>query len=400
MKFTAQVTLTVVSLALTIALAGCSNRTNTIPISSIEELQKIGKDPNYPLNGDYILTQDIDASATATWNNGAGFIPIANGGYDTYIDGPYFNGTLDGKGHVISHLIINDSTDFAAGLFAFMGDPKYYSLHPRGHIKNLGLRGGTVAGAASCSSVGALIGENNGGTITNCYSTANVWGDVRGAVSGGVGGLVGWCTSGRITNCYATGTVSSPEQGQEGYYAGGLVGFVPGGSITDASALLSRALMGPYMTNSYWDTDTSGQSAAAWTYNISDHYAKWTLGVAGETTAALMHQATFSGWDFTNVWNISEGASLPFLRTGTMLIVTIQPAGAVSAGARWSIDNGKTWKDSGTVLDNVSPGSITISFSTVTGWTTPAGETVTVAAGETVTVAEGETATATGTYTQ
>ena len=35
-----------------------------IGISTIEELQLIGNDPAYPLDGYYVLTQDIDASAT------------------------------------------------------------------------------------------------------------------------------------------------------------------------------------------------------------------------------------------------------------------------------------------------------------------------------------------------
>jgi hypothetical protein len=48
----------------------------TIEIDSIEELQLIGNDAGYPLDGDYALTQDIDASATATWNGGQGFAPI------------------------------------------------------------------------------------------------------------------------------------------------------------------------------------------------------------------------------------------------------------------------------------------------------------------------------------
>ena len=49
-----------------------------IYISSIEDLQKIGKVTGYPLNGEYELTQDIDASATINWNSGAGFAPIGS----------------------------------------------------------------------------------------------------------------------------------------------------------------------------------------------------------------------------------------------------------------------------------------------------------------------------------
>ena len=51
-----------------------------IQIDSIEKLQKIGNDAAYPLNGEYELTQDIDASDTINWNNGAGFKPIGTYG--------------------------------------------------------------------------------------------------------------------------------------------------------------------------------------------------------------------------------------------------------------------------------------------------------------------------------
>jgi hypothetical protein len=45
-------------------------------ISTIEELQKIGNDPGYTLDGEYELARDIDVSETVNWNNGAGFTPI------------------------------------------------------------------------------------------------------------------------------------------------------------------------------------------------------------------------------------------------------------------------------------------------------------------------------------
>ncbi len=47
-----------------------------IGIESLDKLQQIGNDAAYPLDGEYELTQDIDASATLNWNDGAGFIPI------------------------------------------------------------------------------------------------------------------------------------------------------------------------------------------------------------------------------------------------------------------------------------------------------------------------------------
>jgi hypothetical protein len=33
-----------------------------------------------------------------------------------------------------------------------------------------------------------------------------------------------------------------------------------------------------------------------------------------KTTAEMMQQATFEGWDFDNIWTIDEGRSYPSLR--------------------------------------------------------------------------------------
>ena len=85
-----------------------------IPISNIETLQKIGTSWRYPLSGHYVLTQDIDASETATWNEGAGFIPIGipvdYRGIDSeewYENIGEFSGTLDGREYTIQNLYMN-----------------------------------------------------------------------------------------------------------------------------------------------------------------------------------------------------------------------------------------------------------------------------------------------------
>ena len=71
------------------------------------------------------------------------------------------------------------------------------------------------------------------------------------------------------------------------------------------------------------------------------------------------------------------------------LQVSLAPADAVSAGAQWQVDGG-AWQSSGATVSDLSVGSHTIAFNTVSGWTTPASQTVTVNANLTTT--------ATGTY--
>ncbi|HPP57960.1 MAG TPA: hypothetical protein PLT82_02390, partial [Candidatus Hydrogenedens sp.] len=96
-----------------------------IYIDTIEKLQKIGKDPNYPLNGEYILTQDIDATATRNWNGGTGFEPIG--------DANAFTGKFNGNNKKIIGLYINTNNPAGGlvGLFAGIAEG--------GEVYNLGL---------------------------------------------------------------------------------------------------------------------------------------------------------------------------------------------------------------------------------------------------------------------
>jgi Secretion system C-terminal sorting domain/Fibronectin type III domain len=64
--------------------------------------------------------------------------------------------------------------------------------------------------------------------------------------------------------------------------------------------------------------------------------------------------------------------------------VSLLPAAAVSAGAKWNIDGGSAYYDSGFTLSNVTVGTHTIGFKTVTGWDAPASQSVTVLANTTV----------------
>ena len=248
-----------------------------IGISTIEQLQLIGNDPAYPLDGDYVLTQDIDASDTETWNDGAGFEPI--GSFFTL-----FTGTLDGQGYGVTDLYINRPTTDYIGLFGLVS----------GTITNV-YTTGTITGS---NYVGGVCG-GHGGTITKCYSEC--------AVSGGndIGGLFGVCTFGDTRNCYATGAVNGNERigglcGQN--YDSTVTNCYATGAVTGTSSVggLVGANFYGTVTASYYDTQTTGQA---------DNTGKG----APRTTAAMYQQATFTGWDFGVVWTIIEDTDYPRL---------------------------------------------------------------------------------------
>ena len=270
-----------------------------IEIDSIDTLQKIGNDANYPLSDVYYrLTSDIDASSTVAWTDKGtdisvmeGFKPI--GTYSsTAPDTTSFRAIFDGGGHIISGLVINRSSSDYVGLFGCIGLD--------GEIREIGLIGGNIFGK-SC--VGALVGKNYSGTVTKAFASSFVKGS-------DAGGLIGW-NYGTAKYVYASGQVL----GTPGAYAGGLIGINDYGITSNAYASdvvtmtnnsftnygLTESNTSGSITNSFWDTDASGQTN-------SD-------GGTGKTTHEMKQQATFPIWDFSSIWSITEGLSYPYLQS-------------------------------------------------------------------------------------
>ncbi len=297
----------------------------SINIATAADLAKIGNDANYPLDGDYVQTADINLSGYPNW------IPIGA-----------FTGTYDGQYHYIDNLTIQDADKSYQGLFREIGET--------GEVRNLRMRNVNINLDGWSENIGALAGLSEG----KIHRVAVLNGQLRGYSS--VGGLVGWLYSteisesyanimvqsngyihsfpfpdpitgetveeqsrylgglvgssqndGKITNSYATGNVSGYES------VGGLVGQTFGNNIISKSyssgAVSGNQWVGGLVgynpsttTDSYWNTTTSGQSTSHGT------------GAVGKTDAQMKQQATFTGWDFTNIWAIDPGVSQPRLQ--------------------------------------------------------------------------------------
>lgn len=276
-----------------------------IPISDAATLAKIGNDVNYPLTGSYTLTSDITLSGNWT--------PIASSSVG-------FTGTFDGNGKTISGLTISGSSLTIQGLFGRVGS--------QGKIKNLAVSGANI-NVTNGGHVGVIAGINSGGTIENCYAINGTINTTGGDGIGGIvgttensgilrkcfssievaagsqtGGLVGNHWAGQIINCYATGKISGTEK------VGGLVGYNNSlGSITNSystgivsgtnnfGGLVGNNNSGT-ITACYYDTNTSGQSDTG----------KGDFLI----TTNMKFQISFSGWDFTNVWNIGSGNNMGY----------------------------------------------------------------------------------------
>lgn len=272
--------------------------------------------------GDYFIqTADINADSThlSSWNSGSGFSPIGN-------QATPFSGVYDGNRHAIDNLFISrGGTDFI-GLF---GDAS------GAQIKNIAVTGETVTGSVY---VGGLVGFSESTSISNSHSSGAITGnhssvggivgysEIRSSVDtcystasatggGYVGGLVGGNDSSSVSYCYSIGSVTG--SGGSSSYIGGLVGYNnPSSTVMSCYSTGSVSAVGFYIgglvglegntsrvKKSFWDTETSGQSASA--------------GGTPESDAAMKTEATYtdSSWDFTNIWSIQNGSSYPYLQS-------------------------------------------------------------------------------------
>jgi hypothetical protein len=172
-----------------------------IDITSVADLELIGNDPGYPLNGNYVLTTDL---VLTQW------IPI---GYPTplYIVAPNpFTGTFDGAGHTITiqsydnHLFQNFDN---LGLFAVIGNGSSYPLPA---ISNLTVELETETLQVENAYIGGLTGSVNTAQFDNITIDGNLAVDLVGtAGTYDVGGVAGFAQQGVFTNNTVTADLTA-----------------------------------------------------------------------------------------------------------------------------------------------------------------------------------------------
>ena len=263
---------------------------------------------NGGLAANYVLGSNIDASATAGWDAGAGFVPIT-----------LFSGTFDGVGHFITNLTIDRQFPEYVGLFGALGVGAI--------VQNLGLINSNISGSGR---VGPLAGSNEGtvstsyatgstragtyagglvglngphGVIQKSYSTGSLYVDNRG------GGLVG-VNEGRVSDSYS---LVSVNDGNPDFF-GGLVGLNTGTiersyaagvfvNVNNENAGSLVGYNGGAVTNSYWNKDVnSGYQGIG---------AGYVSGAAGLTTVEMKTASQFDGFDFVTptTWGFAGSAN-------------------------------------------------------------------------------------------
>ena len=278
-------------------------------VSDLEQLQNI---KDYP-EAHFIQINSIDASASASWSDGAGFDPL------------FFSGSYDGNGFSIEGLTIDRSDVNNVALFGRLSSGSIVKsvtlidVQVRGGMDTGGLVGrnegeifgSQVTGHVSAErGVGGLVGVNRmGGIIYQSYASVNVTVDVSIA-----GGFVGF-NDGEIRDSYSVGVVDGNENHAGGFagwhegniarsYAAGLV-VGDGGTV---GGLTGRSDNGTILS-SFWNIERTGQNFAIGSSGSSD-------GAQGLTTPQMQSIEFFEGWDFDQIWKINTGleVSYPYMR--------------------------------------------------------------------------------------
>ncbi len=378
------------------ALGGDGTFSNPYRLFDVYGLQGITtNDWRGRMSGDvslyYELANDIDASATSSWNGGAGFDPVS------------LSGSLDGNGYSIDGLYINRPSESNVALISYWQD-NYFTSGRDLEIKDLSITNASVTGG---SQVAILVGDTNGGNV-HAHNMSNVavsgtvqansWGagvvsryygnidrsimtnvhaDVsvttadggsatgglvsimnegltisnsssKGTINGGVvGGLVGRVDdeNNRIENSYSTATVngdgvfseagglvgeaqdlsisnsyfSGQVLGTNGASAGGLVGLADRNTIIESAFVTGLveaegeqgALVGQASDNSVsitdttWDTDTTGQSEAI---GYSSFSTPTVTNTNGLTTSEMQGTLAMGGFTLDGgIWGTGSG---------------------------------------------------------------------------------------------
>jgi hypothetical protein len=309
-------------------------------IEDVADLQAM----NNNLTAYYALSDSIDASATSGWNDGQGFEPV--GDADNR-----FSGGFDGRGYTVTGVYINRPDTDNVGLFGHVGHDTEATV-----IKNVGLVNTTVIGARGTGTlIGRVTGNANtliehcsavGGSVTGNGATGGLIGSfnswrttpggtdnpvlrysftdvaVSSSVSGGgrdkFGGIAGCSQKGTIQNSYSRSSVTVTDGSRIGGLAGCIdyrgeilnsysTGVVNVTNCASVGGLLgNREGRGPnagVVIHSFWDIETSGQTASA--------------GGTGKNTTEMQTEATFTGagWNFDDIWDINsmENDGYPYL---------------------------------------------------------------------------------------
>ena len=295
------------------AVAFAENQTSVpegyIGIYTAEDLYNIRNN----LSGKYILMNHIDLSEYSVWdsigNSETPFVGELNGnGYS--ITGLTANGSLLGEMNsaIIQNISIvdceiiqstqNATSSATVGVFAdYSINSTFKNCSVSGDIQPC-VRSGLLAIVSSCRA-GGLVGLSKGTSFTNCYNDTNINFIYDKISYAEIGGLVGSASNTTFESCYNVGSAATQrldllESENDNIHIGGLAGCV------DETTTFEYC----YFIDNF------------------DFAVGKNPGVTDNTTALSEAQmkvkASYIGFDFDNVWDITDG--YPFFKSDKVII--------------------------------------------------------------------------------
>ena len=264
----------------TLFSGGSGTKEDPFLMSTLNDLVFLSENQQY-IMGQYYFIQinDIDASSSINLNGGAGFLPIGN------IDDAFFNGQYDGNGYVIDQLYINRPN---MQVVSFMG--RIANTGENLAVQDLGLTnihfiGGTVH-------TGGFVGFLANSSIERCFVTGTLDAEAP-------SGFVSVATGSSIKNCYTKINIASNN------FAFGFSAYVLS-NIEKCYSVLT--IDSNFSINSY---ASMSSNAPANTFDDSYYLEtgisnSFNYGETGLSSSEMQNQSNFEGWDFENVWYMSD----------------------------------------------------------------------------------------------
>ena len=257
------------------------------------------------VHGNYMLANDIDASATSTWNSGKGFESIGQltqmtmGTPKGFQGG--FTGVLDGAGYTVKDLSINRSDEVYVGLFGGLTETAaVMNLNLTGNILGKNNVGGIAARnfgmIRNVVNKANVSGESSVGGITNMnygrLAFVSNSGDVTGTgqSSGAPGASVGGIAAYNGESVSKTGTIDSAENTGKitgGGQIGGIAGSNGAGStienVSNRGAVTSNVAEG----QNFGGINGSNAGTIKNAYNYGDVTADTGSGMGGNSVGGI-----------------------------------------------------------------------------------------------------------------
>jgi filamentous hemagglutinin family protein len=265
------------------------------------------------------VTGSVTGSTTST--EVGGVVGFASGGSPYGIFGSSFNGSVTGNSDVggLAGLAFATITgDWSAGTVTGTGssETRFGGLLGEATYQVAQSYSTSNVTASAGQFVGGLVGDNNGGAISDSFASGSV--TATGGTS--VGGFAGANeNTASISNAYSTGAVST---GASSTNTGGFVGLNSASSTiqyayTTGTATSTGTNKGAFagnnsatIANAVYDTSTAGGLSAVGT-GVSP------VGLVGETTTQMQdssaYATNFAGFDFTNTWSPPSSGYFPQL---------------------------------------------------------------------------------------